>query len=72
MESPSHDRLTFGQLSVGLQIILIIILVGSCAGGSNNSVTNEDVSGEVQVIGEQITSLEDEVRRLRSEVRRSR
>lgn len=73
MDSPSSQRLTFGQLSVGLQIILILILVGSCSGASNNSVTNPGITDdEVQQLRQDIRSLNTEVRQLRREVRRQR
>lgn len=70
MESAPR-RFTFAQLSTGLQILLILILVGSCAGASDNSVTDQGASNsDVQQLSEQITGLEEEVRRLRREVDR--
>jgi hypothetical protein len=73
MDPPAPRRLTFGQLSVGLQIILILILVGSCSGASNNSVTNPGINdGEIQQLRQDISGLDKEVRQLRREVRRQR
>jgi hypothetical protein len=77
MESPPPRSLSFHQLSVGLRIILIVTLVGSCAGASSDSITDRGVSRNVsrndfQQLGEQITSLEREVRQLRREVHRRR
>jgi len=70
MSSPPRTRFTFGQLSVGLQIILILVLVGSCSGASNNSVTNPSVDDEeVVVLQEQVDELSTEVKSLRGEVR---
>lgn len=77
MPPPEREqRFTFSQLSVGLQLVLILILVGSCSGGSNNAVINDrgssaDVSSDVSMLGEDVRRLEREVRRLRAELRRS-
>lgn len=69
---PEEPRqFTFAQLSLGLRIMLICIFVGSCAGASNNPVTDSGVSsGEVQQLQDEVTTLSTEVRRLRREVRR--
>jgi hypothetical protein len=73
MDPTPPERLRFGHLSVGLQIILILILVGSCSGGSDNSVVNPGVSDdEIQQLRQEISSLDKEIRRLRKEVRRQR
>jgi outer membrane murein-binding lipoprotein Lpp len=73
VDSPAPHRFTFGQLSGGLQLILIFILIGSCAGGSNNSVTDQGASqSEVQQLSDEIVKLEREVRRLRADVERLR
>jgi len=73
MESTPPSSLSFYQLSLGLRIILIFTLVGSCAGASSESITDPGVStNDVQQLGEQITSLEREVRQLRREVHRRR
>ena len=73
MDPPPQRRLTFGQLSVGLQIVLILILIGSCSGASNNSVTNPGVADDdVQQLRQEIRSLDNEVRQLRREIRRQR
>lgn len=77
MVPPPHEhRFTFSQLSVGLQILLIVILVGSCSGGSNNAVINDsgagsDVGSDVSMLSEDVQRLEREVRRLRAEIRRN-
>jgi hypothetical protein len=73
VDSPSPHRFTFGQLSLGLQIILICIFIGTCAGASDNSVTDDAATDlQVQQLSEKIAGLEDEVRGLRREVRRLR
>lgn len=70
MESTPRS-LSFYQLSVGLRMILIFTLIGSCAGASSNSITDRSVSAnDVQQLREEITSLEREVRQLRREVHR--
>ncbi|MDX6680867.1 MAG: hypothetical protein QOG94_906 [Solirubrobacteraceae bacterium] len=69
----SPPSLTYSQLSIGLRMILIFTLIGSCAGASNNSVTDHGASdNEVQLLGEKITNLDAQVRQLRREVRRTR
>jgi hypothetical protein len=55
-----EKRFTFGQLSAGLQIILILILIGSCSGGSE-PVRDETFS---------TSNLEQQISKLRVEVRR--
>jgi outer membrane murein-binding lipoprotein Lpp len=73
MESTPPRSLSFYQLSVGMRMILIFTLIGSCAGASSNSITDRGVStNDVQQLREQITSLEREVRQLRREVHRRR
>lgn len=73
VDSSSSPRLTFGQLSVGLQLFLIFILAGSCAGASNNSVTDQGASqGEVRHLNDEILNLEREIRRLRRDVQHLR
>jgi hypothetical protein len=62
---------TFRQLSAGLRIILICIFFGSCAGASNNSVTDSGFNtGDVQQLQNEVTTLSKEVRQLRRELRR--
>ena len=73
MEPTPPQQLSFSQLSIGLRCILILTLVGSCAGGSNNRVTDSGVSdSQIQELSGEITNLEREVRRLRADVRRRR
>jgi hypothetical protein len=73
MPSSTTRRFTFGQLSLGLQIILIFILLGSCSGASNNSVTNPGVSADdAEQLRRQVTTLSSEVRQLRRELHRQR
>lgn len=60
----------FGHFSTGLQVFLILILLGSCAGGSSQAtqttVDNSNVSTEVQLLREDVQNLERQVRALRS------
>jgi hypothetical protein len=71
MTPPSGDqRFSFKQLSVGLQIILTLILVGSCSGGSSNSVVRDEVGSDIDALREDVRRLETQVRRLRREVAR--
>jgi hypothetical protein len=73
VDAPSPHRFTFGQLSLGLQIVLVCIFIGTCAGASDNSVTDNGATDvEVRQLGEEIAGLQDEVRRLQREVRRLR
>jgi outer membrane murein-binding lipoprotein Lpp len=73
MEPTAPRSLSFYQLSVGLRMILIFTLIGSCAGASSNSITDRGVStNDVQQLRSQITSLERDVRQLRREVHRGR
>jgi hypothetical protein len=70
--SPSDQRFSFKQLSGGLQVILILILIGSCSGASDNAVTDNDVDDEVSALQRSTGGLRHEVRELRREVRRLR
>ena len=65
----------FGHFSTGLQVLLILILVGSCAGGSSSqdtptqtttTVDNGEVITGVQSLREDVQNLERQVRALRS------
>jgi hypothetical protein len=68
--SDSNNRFRFGQLSGGLQIILILILIGSCSGASDNAVTENGVDDEVNALRRTTGGLHHEIRELRREVRR--
>ena len=70
--SPSEHRFRFNQLSGGLQVILILILIGSCSGASENAVTDNDVGDEVSELQRSTGGLRHEVREMRREVRRLR
>jgi hypothetical protein len=68
---PADRRLSFSQLSVGLQIIVVIILIGSCSGASNNDIVQDSAtSSEVQALSDEVRMLEREIRRLRRDVAR--
>lgn len=60
----------FSHFSTGLQVLLILILVGSCAGGSSqatqDTVDDSGVSTEVQLLRKDIQKLERQVRALRA------
>jgi hypothetical protein len=70
--SSGKRRFTFGQLSGGLQVILILILIGSCSGASDNAVTDNGLQDDVHDISRSTGGLNREVRQLRREVRRLR
>lgn len=53
----------FTQLSVGFQILLICILIGSCSGGSES--VRDDSSHELRVLQEEVRGLREEVEGLR-------
>jgi hypothetical protein len=69
---PANRRFKFGQLSGGLQVILILILICSCSGGSDNAVTDNGLEDDVHDIRRSTGGLNREVRQLRREVRRLR
>jgi hypothetical protein len=56
------QRFGFGQLSFGFQLLIILILIGSCAGGS------EPVRDDTTNLEQQISKLRVEVRRLEHSV----
>ncbi len=65
MDDPHDGRvIRFTQLSVGFQIFLVCILIGSCSGGSASVDDNSTESQSLQ----ELQSLQNEVRGLREEV----
>ena len=66
------ERFKFGQLSAGLQIIVILILIGSCSGGSQQVTTDVDTTNLEQQISKlrvETRRVEDSVQQLQREVR---
>lgn len=53
--------------------MLVCIFFGSCAGASDNRVTDSGFNtGDVQQLQDEVTTLSKEVRQLRRELRRQR
>lgn len=64
MDDPHNDRVIhFTQLSVGFQILLICILIGSCSGASVNVRGND--SAELRDLQQEVRGLREEVEGLR-------
>lgn len=70
MSADTRGPIRFSHFSTGLQVLLILILVGSCAGGSSQAtqeaVDTGDVSSEVQSLRQDVQQLERQVRALRA------
>lgn len=69
MSSENRTPIRFGHFSTGLQVLLILILVGSCAGGSSQAQDEYDNGGsdssEIQALRQDVQGLERQVRALR-------
>lgn len=53
------------NLSGGLQAILILTLIGSCAGPANTASRESNVSGDVSSLRQDVSRLEREIEGLR-------
>lgn len=75
MIKESNDRrFSFWQLSFGLQLILILTLIGSCGSAGSSTQTNSNVgnvSGDISSLRRDVNRLSNEVHHLRRAVRRA-
>ncbi len=64
MSADIRGPIRFGHFSTGLQVVLILILVGSCAGGSSDTVNNDaDVNNDA-VVSSDVQSLRQDIQNL--------
>jgi outer membrane murein-binding lipoprotein Lpp len=70
MNDGPRGPIRVSHLSVGFQLLLVLILIGSCSGGSER-VTNTS-STDTAALRQQVQRLETEVRALRQDLRHQR